>query len=104
MGPGKFIGTVTQRLTAPLHYIGARLYIFFRVGLCPHGNYLCMRRGDMAGVGCGQDDGDRVDQSPRDHQSSTYANWGLSDAIKGLTLGHVASRESLDRHQMKTAR
>ena len=36
-------------------------------------------------------------------KSGTCAKDDLSDAIKGLTLGHVASRELPDRHQMKTA-
>ena len=31
----------------------------------------CKRRSDTAGVGCGQDSGDRVDPSPRDHQINT---------------------------------
>ena len=37
-------------------------------------------------------------------KSGTCIKDNLSDAIKGLTLGHVASRESPDHHQMKTAR
>ena len=51
-------------LTTPLHYIGASSIYFFCVGLCPHGNYLCRTRGTTRGVRF-----DRVDPSPRDHQS-----------------------------------
>ena len=59
-------------LTAPLHYIGASPFCFFRVGLCPHGNDLCKTRGATRGVEFDRDEErfiDRVDPSPRDHQS-----------------------------------
>ena len=72
VGLGKFIGAVTQMLTAPLHYIGTNSIYFFRVGLCPHGNYLCRTRGAMRGVKFDREEErfiDRVDPSPRDHQS-----------------------------------
>ena len=72
MGPGKFIVAVTQMLTAPLHYIGASSIYFFRVGVCPHGKYLCRTRGATRGVRFDCEEErliDHVDPSPRDHQS-----------------------------------
>ena len=72
VGNGKFIGAVMQMLTAPLHYIGASSIFFFRVGLCPHGNYLCRTRGASRGIGFDREEErfiDRVDPSPCDHQS-----------------------------------
>ena len=59
-------------LTVPLHYIGASSIYFFRVGLCPHENYLCRTRGATRGVRFDREDErliDPVDLSPRDHQS-----------------------------------
>ena len=58
--------------TAPLHYIGASPFCFFRVELCPHGNYLYKTRGATRDVGFHRVEErfiDRVDPSPRDHQS-----------------------------------
>ena len=72
VGPCKFTGAVTQMLTAPLHYICASAIYFFRVGLYPHGNYLCRTRGATRGVGFDREEErfiDRVDPSPRDQQS-----------------------------------
>ena len=69
MGPGKYIGAITQLRTAPLAFIVDNLYFLFRVGLCPPGNLplqdawlhqSCWRRSQPV---------DRVDLSPRDHQS-----------------------------------
>ena len=44
----------------------------------PTRSYLCRMRGSTTGVGFDQDGGDRVDPSPRDHQSNTCANAHLS--------------------------
>ena len=44
----------------------------------PTRSYLCRTRGSTTGVGFDQDGGDRVDPSPRDHQSNTCANAHLS--------------------------
>ena len=52
----------------------------------------CRRRGRMAGFGCGQDGGDRVDPSPRDHQIDTYRKWWVSETIEGLP-GDTWSRQ-----------
>ena len=72
VGPGKFIGAVTQMLTAPLHYIGASSIHFFRVALCPHGKYLCRTRGATRRVRFDREEdrfNDRMEPSQRDHQS-----------------------------------
>ena len=45
MGPGKYIGAVTQMRTAPLSFIVAILRLLFRVGLGPAESTLCKRRG-----------------------------------------------------------
>ena len=51
VGPGKYIGAVTQLRTPPLAFIVAKSFFFFRVGLCPHGNYQCRTRGSFGDVG-----------------------------------------------------
>ena len=49
MGPGKFIGAVTQMLTAPLSFIVAISIFFIRVGLCPHEKSPCKTCGGIMG-------------------------------------------------------
>ena len=52
---------------------------FFRVGLCSHTGDVDARRASNLLT----DGYDRVDPSPRDHQSNTCANPGLSEAADG---------------------
>ena len=49
MGPGKYIGAVTQMRTAPLSFIVENVICFFCVGLCPHGKSPCRTHGDIVG-------------------------------------------------------
>ena len=94
MGPGKFIGGVTQMLTAPLHYICASAVYFFRVGLCPHGNYLCRTRGATRGVEFDCEEEGFINQdtclknliSERDQRAYlvTRGAFGASDRHRGL--------------------
>ena len=97
VGPGKFIGAVMQMLTAPLHYIGASSIYFCRVGLCPHGNYLCRTRGATRGVGFDREEErliDRVDPSPCDHQSRHVLKNRISERDQRtyqMTRGSVGS-------------
>ena len=78
---------------------GATSHRFLRVGLCPTRLTFCRRRERTVGVGFHQDSGDRVDPSPRDHQSSTCANVGLSELDRGILLRHVASSDGRDLHR-----
>ena len=78
--------------------------VFFRVGLCSHtassfaGDVA--RRHELDAIRTAKIAWTRVRAIIK---SGTCAKYNVSDAIKGLTLGHVASRELPDRHQMKTA-
>ena len=77
VGPGKMIGAVTRKChTAPQFKLDFFHY-FFRVGLCPTRFLPCRTRGDMAGAGCSQDGGDRVDPSQRDHSSTHMLKIGV---------------------------
>ena len=40
-----------------------------------------------------------MDPSPRDHQSRTCANVGLSELDRGILLCHVASSDGRDLHR-----
>ena len=93
-----------MRYRAPL-FIRVIFHSFLRVGLCSH--TVLPFAGDV--------DARRASDSVRMTEiawtrvhtiikSGTCTKDDLSDAIKGLTLGHVALRESPDRHQTKTAR
>ena len=62
---------------------------FFRMGLCSHTIFFCRLRGGSASVGFGQDDDDRVDSSPRDHQWSTCAKWALKSKAGWATRGWI---------------
>ena len=87
VGPGKMLGAVTQmRYRAP-HFIDDLFVFSFRVGLCSHTTYLfCRWRGRTTRVGFHQDDGDRVDPSPRDRQLGTCAKSVLSDGDRKAYL------------------
>ena len=85
--------------TTPLAFIMVKFYYLFRVGLCPHGNLplqdACLhqshRRGSQAV--------DRVDLSPRDHQSrhvlKNRSKWG----DQRLTWQHVELFRVSDLHR-----
>ena len=75
VGPSKKFGAVTQmRYCTPVFNRVISKY-FFCVGLCSHTIDFCRLRGGRAIVGCGHDDDDRVDTSPRDHQWSTCGKY-----------------------------
>ena len=76
VGLGKIVGAVTQMRYRTSIFKRVISKYFFRVGLCSHTIHFCRLRGGRAIVGCGRDDDDRVDPSPRDHQ------WNFSENIK----------------------
>ena len=55
VGPGKYIGAVTQMRTAPLCFIVAIFCLLFCVGLCPAEFTHCRWRGRTVGVGWDHD-------------------------------------------------
>ena len=71
MGLGKIVGAVTQMRYHTLIFKHVIFKYFFRVGLCSHTIHFCRLRGSREIVGCGRDDDDRVDPSPRDHKWNT---------------------------------
>ena len=75
VGPGESIGAVTQMRYRDAIFNRIIPFILFRVGLCSHTVlFFCKLRGGSASVGFCQDDDDRMDPSPRDHQCSTCGN------------------------------
>ena len=75
VGPSKIVGAVTQmcyRTSIFKHVISK---YFFRVGLCSHTIHFCRLRGGREIVGCGRDDDNHVDPSPRDHQWNTCGKY-----------------------------
>ena len=62
--------------------------------------YCCSRRGRTVGVGFDRCDGDHVDPSPRDHQSSTCVINTLKWSDGGLTWWRVDTSRSHDIHRM----
>ena len=65
----------------------------------PTRSYLCRTRGSTAGVGFDQDGGDRVDPSPRDHQSNTCANAHLSGVDRKAHRSPRGDRRRAYLHQ-----
>ena len=73
----EYWGSNAIALTHPI-FMRRFLFLFLLVGLCSYGFFFCRRRGRTVGVEFDRDDGDRVDPSPRDHQSSM----GMNNALK----------------------
>ena len=100
VGPGLEFGAVTQmRYCAPPFNLNV-ICVFFSVGLCSHtassfGGDVA-RRHALDAIRTARIAWTRVHAIIK---SGTCAKDNLSDAIKGLTLGHVVSRESLDHHK-----
>ena len=67
-----------MRYRAPVFNLVISSFLFY-VGLCSHTIFFCRLRGDNISVGFGQDDDDRVDPSPLDHQCSMCEKYRISE-------------------------